>query len=222
MPAQAEAEGAAQPPQDAHEAGQRDHRVEQSHGQRHGVAGELVHVLLDTLVGVVRAGGAARCGATALEAGQLHAVEGVVAQPALQVLRRHPGAPAHFQQLCQVELVDRDDDEGEGQVGKAPQLLPEHGLVLVLQRVVEHPVPLVQQHQHVHRSQVQHHDGGQQGTGLPFLVRLEVGQRQAPDLGGGALESGEFSGRGGGHGEAIRRKGLRILATNLAAGLAMA
>ena len=199
MPAQAEVECAAQPPQDAHKAGQRDHRVEQPHGQRHGIAGELVHILLDTLVGVVWAGGAARAmgaGRAALEARQLHAVEGVVAQPALQVLRGHPGAPAHLQQLRQVELVDRDDDEGEGQGGKTPQLLPEHGLVFVLQRVVEHPVPLVQQHQHVHRRQVQHDDGSQQGACLPLLVGLEIRQRQAPDLGSGAFESGEFSGRG--------------------------
>ena len=185
-----EAEGSTQSPQDADKTHECDHSVEQAHRQRHGIGRELVHVFLDTLVRVVGAAGR-RAG----EAGQLHAVERIVAQPALQILPRHPGPPVHLQQLREVKLVDRDDDESKCQVAEAAQLLPEHHLVLVLQRVVEHAVPVVEQHQHVHSGQVQHHDGRQQAPCLPFFFRPEIGRGQCPDFGRRGLEAGEFTGR---------------------------
>ena len=70
----------------------------------------------------------------------------MVGEPALQIMRRHPGAPAHFQQLGQVEAVNRNDDEGKCQIGEAAKLGPEHRSVLILQGVIKHPVPFIEQH----------------------------------------------------------------------------
>ena len=53
------------------------------------------------------------------EAGQFQPVKSLVRHPFAQVVVGHPGAPAHLEQLRQVELVDRDDDEAERKVGEA-------------------------------------------------------------------------------------------------------
>ena len=179
--AQAEREPAGQRPQDADEAQQRDHRVEQAHRQRDAVGGEKVQVFLDPLVGVVGHVAAAR------KACQLHPVESLPRQPALQVVPGHPRAPAHLQQLREVEPVDGDDDVAERQVREAQQLGPEHSLVALLQCVVEQAVPLVHQHQHVHGAQVEQHDGRQQGPRLPLVLRREKGRGQRPDPAQGDL-----------------------------------
>ena len=196
---EAEGKTARERPQNTHKADQRDHRVEQAHGQTHRVAGEEVHVLGDALVRVV-----GRLVAVAGEARQLQVVESLVGQPAVDVMHRHPGAPAHFQQLRQIEAVDRDHDEAKRQVGEAPQLAPEHRRVLVLQRVVKHAVPLVEQHQHVHRRQVQRHDGREQGARTPLFFRIEVGRSQRTDLAGKQAEALEF-GQGLGHRRCLNR-----------------
>ena len=128
---------------------------------------------------------------------QFHAIEGVAAEPAVHQVARHPGAPAQLQQLGQVEAVDGDDDEDHGQVGEAPQLCQKHRLVLVLQRVEEDPVPFVQQHQHVHRAQIERDDGRQQAARLPLLVGgVEIGRGEVPDLAQEQLEAGKFVGPG--------------------------
>ena len=200
LPAQRERERARQPPQDADEAGQRDHGVQKAHRQAHRLRGEQVDVFLQALVGVVRlalarmrqSGGAGGGIGRAGVARQLHAVEGLAVQPAAHQLARHPGTPAQLQQLRQVEAVDGDDDEHHRQQREAPQLPPEHGGVLVLQRVVEHAVPFVDLHQHVHRAQVQRHDGRQQATRAPaFVRRAEIRRRQARHLAQEAVKTGK-------------------------------
>ena len=185
----AEAEAAAQRPQNAHKAGQCDGGIEQAHGQRYGGAGELVNVVLDALVRVV-----GHCAICAGESCQLQLVKSMVVQPALQVLAGHPGAPAHLQQLRQVELVDRHDDAGEGQQGETAQLLPENRLVLVLQGVIEDAVPVVEQDGQVHRAQVERDDGRQQAPRLPAFFGFEVGRRQGnhfADQGANRRETGQ-------------------------------
>ena len=164
---------ARQSPQNADEAGQCHNRVEQSHRQADGVAGEQIEVFLNPLVRVVRVGrfGIQWTG----ETGEFQFVIRVSAQPALQVMARHPGTPAHFQQLRQVELVNSDDDIGERQIGEAPQLRPEHVGLLVLQRVIKELVPLVEQDRHVDQTQIQRNDGQQQAACFPAFVRFEVG-----------------------------------------------
>ena len=139
-----EAEGPRQPPQNAHKAAQRDHCIQQAHAQAHRIAGEEVEVFGHALVGVVGVGGLVAGG----KAQQFHAVKGLVGQPAVHEAGRPPGPPAHFQQLGQVELVDRNHDVATGQPCKAPQLLPERTGILVLQRIVEQAVPVGDEHQH--------------------------------------------------------------------------
>ena len=100
----------------------------------------------------------------------------MVGQPALEVVRCHPGAPAHFEQLRQVKAIHSNDDEGKRQVGEAPQLRPENWLVFVLQCVIKHAIPLIEQHQHVHRRQVEYHNGRKQPACLPLVFRPEIGR----------------------------------------------
>ncbi len=114
----------------------------------------------------------------------------------------HPVAPAQLEQLRQVEAVDRDDDEREGEVGEAAQLAPEDRLVLVLQRVVEAAVPLVEQHQHVDRGQIERDDGREQGARLPFFFGTEIGQGQAAHLASELADAFEF-GEGFCHGKSL-------------------
>ena len=118
----------------------------------------------------------------------------MIAKPALQVVAGHPGAPAQLQQLGQVELVNRNDDEAKRQVGKAPQLGPEHVGLLVLQGIVEQLVPVIEQHGHVDQAQIERDDGHQQAARLPLFFGLEVGFGQGPGLAGKSLEILEFLG----------------------------
>ena len=177
---QGEAEAARQRPQDADEGHQRHHRVQQAHADAQRAAGEACNVFLDTLVRVV---GHRRTPALPR---QLQMVEAVVPQPLVQVGARHPGAPAQVQQLRDVELVHRKDDGNHRQPGEAHHLLPEHGHVLVLQRVVEHVVPLVEQHRHVHAAQVERHNYEQHQARTPAFFRVEIRPCQPP----GVLQKG--------------------------------
>ena len=174
LPPERECKRTGKRPQNAHKAGQGDDRVQQPHAERDGVAGELVDVFLNPLVRVVGVG-AVDCGC---KARQFHLVKGLMRHPLVQVVVGHPGAPAHFEQLGQVELVDRDHDKAESQVREPPELLPEHGRILLLERVVKQAVPVVKHHRHVDQGQVEGHDRCQHAAGLPFVLRRKVGRGQ--------------------------------------------
>ena len=162
--AQVDRKSTRQAPQDADETHQRHQRVEQPHGETDGLRGEAVHVFGNALVRVVRIGAA-----ITRETRQLHAVKSVAAEPALQVMRSHPFAPVHLQHLGQVKPVHGNDDGNERQVAEAADLGPEHGLVLVLQGIVKNAVPVIEQHRHVDRREIQRNDGGEQAACLPFF-----------------------------------------------------
>ena len=176
LPSQAEAEAARQCPQDANERHQRHHRVQQPHGNAERAAGEACNVFLDPLVRVVRYRG------TPALPRQFQMVVAIVPQPLVQVVARHPGTPAQVQQLRDVELVHRQDDGDHRQPAEAGHLAPEHLDILVLQGVVEHVVPLVEQHAHVDRAQVQRHDHRQHGTRPPFFLGMEIRPGQSPGI----------------------------------------
>ena len=177
---QAHIHGRTQAPEDADKAHEGDAGIEQPHGERHRVGGEEVEVFLDALVGVVRhAGTLAR---TFRVAPQFQPVKRLMRQPAPQHVPGEPAPPVQLQQLGQVELVDRNDDIGQRQPEKVPQLLPENVGLLVLQRVVEHAVPLIDLHQHEHGRQIERHDGGQQAPGLGFFLGNEVRPAQVKCL----------------------------------------
>lgn len=158
-----DADHAAERPEDADEAHQGHHRIEQAHRQRHRVVGEELHVFLDALVGVV-----GRLAVLLPVAREFEAVEGPVGHPAREIAARHPGAPAQLQELRQIELEDGDHDIAGRDPAEKDDLPPEHRLVLVLQRVVEACEPLVVQHQHVDRAEIERHDRRKKPARPPF------------------------------------------------------
>jgi len=171
-----EREIARQRPEQADEAQERDHGIQQAHRERHRRAGEHLHVFLDTLVGVVRRGAV-----LAGVARQFQVIEGAVRHPARQVAARHPGAPAQLQQLRHIELEHLHRDVEEGDPAEHPHFAPEGDHVLGLQRVVEAPVPLVAEHRHVDVEKVEGNDPRQHGARPPFLLGPEVGRRERED-----------------------------------------
>ncbi|MNV42151.1 hypothetical protein D3C71_1338130 [compost metagenome] len=74
-------------------------------------------------------------------------------QPFTHEFFGHPAPPVHLQALCQVNFKHRQYDENQRQIGKAPQLRLEYRVIFILQRVVKHLVPLVDQHADVHQPQ---------------------------------------------------------------------
>lgn len=96
--------------------------------------GQYVEIFRDTLIGVID------------DLLLLGVIIRLVRQPLPHELFRHPAPPAHLEPLGEVDLVDRQHDKNQRQIGKAPQLRLEHRVVFVLQRIVEHLVPLVDQH----------------------------------------------------------------------------
>ena len=165
----------AQAPENAHKAHERDHRVEQPHGQRHGVGCEQIQVFLNALIGVVRHIPAAK-------SRQFQPIERLGRKPARQHLLGEPAPPVQLQQLREIELVDSDDDVDRREPAELPELLPEHVGLLVLQRIVEHAIPLVELHQHVDRAEVQGDDGDEQSPRLALLLRHEIRTRQIERL----------------------------------------
>jgi hypothetical protein len=113
---------------------------------------------------------------------QLDLVKNMVRGPALQKVFGHPRPPADLQQLGQVKTVDRHHNEGACQHGKHLQLFPKHRRIPVLQSVVEDPVPVVEQDQHIDHAQVQTNASDQQGTRRPAFFRAEIRQGQKPHI----------------------------------------
>jgi hypothetical protein len=54
--------------------------------------------------------------------------------------------------------------------------MPKHVGIAVLQCVIKHAVPVVEQHHHVNHAEVQAHARCQQQAGTPFFFGLEIGQ----------------------------------------------
>src|SRR5262249_9414306 len=105
----------------------------QPEGKNSGVD-EWPDVFRDALVGIV--GGIAE---------QLHAVVVRTRQPTIEIGLREPAPPANLQPLIEIELVDREQDEGRGKNTEIAELIYERVPILVLQPVVERVIPRVQQ-----------------------------------------------------------------------------
>ena len=101
----------------------------QADGQRQ--LDELLDVLGDALVRIV--GGVAQ---------QLHAVVIGAVQPMIEIARGQPAPPADLQPLIEIELIDREHDEGGRQHAEIAELVDEGVPVSILQRIVEAGVPL--------------------------------------------------------------------------------
>ena len=77
---------------------------------------------------------------------QLDAIVAASVQPVGEIVARQPAPPAQPQIGADDGPRDEDRDEHRREPGKGDDLPPEDGLVLVLDAVVEAPVPLVEQH----------------------------------------------------------------------------
>ncbi len=169
--AQHEADRPGNGPQDADERHQRHHRIEQAEGQGQRAIGKRAQIVRQPLVGVVR-------GVRLFDA-----VVSLVAEPVVHEAVGHPGTPAHLQHHGVVLPGNGRHDKEAGDPGKADQQRLEGGVVMLLQRVVEHAVPLVEQHVDVDDAEVERdHEGQQPQPGLAVLgfpVRLD----QVPRLG---------------------------------------
>ncbi|MNC69301.1 hypothetical protein D3C75_1199760 [compost metagenome] len=96
-------------------------------------------------------------------------------QPFTHKFFRHPAPPAHLQALRQVNLIHREHDKDQRQIGKAPQLCFEYRIVFVLQRVVKHLVPLIDLYADVHQPERQSDNGDQHRPGPQLFFRNPEG-----------------------------------------------
>src|SRR3954452_21687887 len=103
-----------------------------------------------------------------------------VVKPSGEVSRRQPSAPADLKPLVQVKLVNRERDVESGQNGKEADLGHECVPVLLLQRVVETVIPLVQEHVYQNQRQFDRNDGRKQQTTGQFVFRTEVASSNPP------------------------------------------
>jgi hypothetical protein len=76
--------------------------------------------------------------------------------------------------LRKVLVVDRHDDPDRREHSEAQDLVIELGLVLVLERVVEQVLPVVEQHFHVNHAESQRDYGQQQQASEDFLAGREA------------------------------------------------
>ena len=124
-----------QTPQDDDKRRQRDDRTQQSDANVQRLLDEQFDVVSDALVRIV--GGIAA---------QLHAIVIGTMKPFAEIVRGHPAAPTDLEPLVQVKLIDGKADVECRQNGKDCDLGDETLPVLLLKRIVETIVPLIQQH----------------------------------------------------------------------------
>ena len=143
---------------------------QESHEQLQRQRDELVDILADTLVRVIR---------VALE--YLQAVVVLVRHPFAQVPVCHPDTPFDLQHLTQVDGVDGDEDIEEGQPRELADERPETVVGILLQRVVEHVVPVVDAHEQVDGGEIEQDDDAEQAACLPLLLGVPVPLEQVPE-----------------------------------------
>src|SRR2546423_9836024 len=157
--AQWDVQRARQRPQDEQEREQRYDRIQQAERQREAGRGEAVEIVRDALVRIVGRGLI-----------ELHPVIGLVAQPILQVALGHPAPPADLQDLPQILLIDRDDDQGGRDHPEDRELPPEFWPVIFLEGVVEIVVPRIEADIEPNRGQVERDHGSEQEPRRPALL----------------------------------------------------
>src|SRR5256885_14469440 len=87
-----------------------------------------------------------------------------------------------FRSLVEVELVDGDDDEKDCEPREADELVEEDRVVLVLQRIVESVVPLIEKHVEVDDPEVEHHDDEQERSRGPAVLGPPVRDGHGPGV----------------------------------------
>ena len=157
-------------PQDEQERDQRHDRGQKAQQELHGVFAKQPQILGDALVGIVD------------RALQLDAIVAAPVQPVGEIPARQPASPAQAQVGADDGARDTDRDEAGRQRPENGDLPPKSGFVLVLQAVVEAPIPVVEQHFQPDGRKGQRDGADQQRDGDPALFRLEVGHDQPPPV----------------------------------------
>ena len=158
MAADRHGEGTRKIPEHDAESAERRNLLEDADEQLQRQRDELVDVLADSLVRVIR-----------IAAQDLQAVVDLVLHPAVEIAVRHPGPPFDLEHLAQVDRVDREDDVEEGQPRELTNEWPERLRLILLQGIVEDVVPAVEADEQVDRREVQADDEGQEPPRLPLL-----------------------------------------------------
>ncbi|MCY1418946.1 hypothetical protein D9M71_345200 [compost metagenome] len=165
-------------PENHREGHQADHITDQAETEAQRGIGEIVEVFGQALVGVV--------GVPAL----LQAVVVLLAEPGGEMPFRQPAAPADSQHLGQVQAVYGGQDEYRGNSAEHEHQMDKAVQILVLQGVVEVPVPAVEPDLQPHPHQRQGDDDDQQQPGHAFFLAAPVGDGQLPDTGEEAAANG--------------------------------
>ena len=144
--------------------------LEDADEQRQRERYELIDVLADTLVGVVR-----------VAAQDLQAVVDLSVHPARQVLLRHPCTPVDCQHLTEIDGVDGNDNIDEREARELTDERPERCPVIRLQCVVEDAVPVIDPHKQIDHHKIERDDRGEQTTCFPFFGRTPISFEQPPE-----------------------------------------
>ena len=97
-----------------------------------GQRNELINILTDTLIGVVR-----------IAAEHLQTVVDLSVHPAREVVLRHPCTPADCQHLPQIDGVDGNDDVKKSESCERTDERPEGSQVVRLECIVEVTIPIM-------------------------------------------------------------------------------
>ena len=133
-------------------------------------ADELVDVLADALIGVVR-----------VAAQDLQTVVDLPLHPACKILLRHPCTPVDRQHLTEIDGVDGNDNIDEREARELTDERPERCPVIRLQCVVEDAVPVIDPHKQIDHHKIERDDRGEQTTCFPFFGRTPISFEQPPE-----------------------------------------
>ena len=123
-------------PEDDGECPEGRELLEDADEQRQRQGDELVDILADSLIGIVR-----------IAAQHLQTVVDLSTHPAREILLRHPRTPVDRQHLPQIDGIDCDHNVEECEHGELADERPERSPVIRLQCVVENAVPVVDPHE---------------------------------------------------------------------------
>ena len=169
------------PPQDHDEGRERHDRAQHVDADVHRAVDEQPDVLGNALVRVV--------GDVAQE---LHAIMVGAVEPVAEIPDRHPPPPADLQPLIEIELINREHDEHRREHAEILELAHERIPIVILDRVEEPRVPLVDEHLDRHEAELDADHAREQDAPRPAVLGTKVGQSQAPD----GAERGEKASHG--------------------------
>ena len=111
---------------------------------------------------------------------KLHAVVVGVVQPFAEIVLGQPVPPADLEPLIEIELIDGERDIDGRKHAKDADFADEAVPVLLLQRIIEAVVPLVEENVEPDHREFDRDDRRQQQAACEFVFGTEVGSSDAP------------------------------------------